>query len=231
MMEAVLYIAHGSSRGAANDTFLGFITKVMKKSSVAIQAYAFLEHAEPSITQAIEACIEKGAEKIIVVPVLLLTGVHANVDIPAAFASYPQMVFQYAKPLGIDDIMVEILEDRLTEAGFSKRADVTVLLVGHGSRELATAVEFESLAVDLSKKIGSDVHTAYLTTPVYYDEMVKRLFTKKIYILPYLLFAGGYMVKMEKAVEEQAQHIKMCGPVGFDEKLIRLIEKRINEVR
>jgi sirohydrochlorin ferrochelatase/sirohydrochlorin cobaltochelatase len=228
-MEAIIYIAHGSRREAANEKFSIFIKKVMEQSTATIQAYGYLEHAEPSINQAIERCIEQGADVIKVVPVFLLPGIHANIDIPVELEKYQNIVCHYGKPLGVDDIMTEILVTRLSEAGFAKREDETVLLVGHGSRVPEAAVEFEKLAKRLAKKIGSAVHTAYLTTSPFYHERAERLLGQKVYILPYFLFSGGYSVKMKRELDKTDGMI-FCSPVGFDGKLISLIEKRTIEV-
>lgn len=229
-MEAIIYIAHGSRLATANERCITFIKQVMDRSEAQVQAYGFIEHAKPSIAEAIEACMEQGASEITVVPMLLLPGIHANEDIPAVFNEFPDVLFHYGKPLGVDETMVELLSDRLTMSGFSDRVTETVLLVGHGSRESAAAVEFEKLARHLSRKIAAEVHTAYLTTPDFYHEKVKELIDKKVYILPYLLFSGGYTVKMEKELGNMGGRVRMCPPIGFDEKLIPLIQKRANEV-
>lgn len=229
-MEAILYIAHGSRLEAANAKFITFIKEVMNRSEASIQAYGFIEHAKPSIAQAIESCIKQGAHVITVVPILLLPGIHANEDIPAEFKAYPEVDFHYGKPLGVDEIMVELLVERLVGSGFKHRENETVLLVGHGSREPAAAVEFEKLSDCLSQKIGIEVHIAYLTTSVFYHDKVKELFDKKVYILPYLLFSGGYTAKMENVIGKLSGQVRLCPPIGFDEKLIPLIQKRANEV-
>ncbi|MFF2447098.1 sirohydrochlorin chelatase [Neobacillus sp. NPDC058068] len=229
-MEAVIYLAHGSRRAAANEKFIAFIKKVMHQSAVAIQSYGFLENKEPSITQAIDTCIEQGASKITVVPVFLLPGVHAAVDIPAELDRYPDVVFHYGRPLGVDDSMVEILADRLAAAGFSGQGDETVLMVGHGSRVPKAAVEFEKLAIGLAEKIGSKVHTAFVTTPIFYQDVAAKLASQKIYILPHFLFSGGYTVKMKRELDKAGGDIIFCEPVGFADKLIPLIEKRVAEV-
>ena len=229
-MEAIIYLAHGSRRDAANGKFIEFIQKVMQQSSAAIQVYGFLEHAEPSAAQAIETCIEQGASDITVVPVFLLPGIHANIDIPAELERFPDVVFHYGRPLGVDDIMVEILVDRLAEAGFGGQEDETVLLVGHGSRVPEARVEFEKLAKCLTKKIACKVHTAFITTPAFYQEVARKLVNQKIYILPYFLFSGGYTVKMKRELDVISGDIIFCEPVGFDEKLIPLIDKRVREV-
>ena len=230
-MDAIIYIAHGSRRAAANQKFISFINKAMKQSMAEIQAYGFLEHAEPSILQAIEACAQKGADRIIVVPVLLLPGIHTKVDIPAEIKKaeklFPTIQFFCRAPLGSDGIMAAILQERLMAQGFENGNDEAVLLVGHGSREPEAAIEFQNLATLFEAKINKKVHTAFLTIPVFYHEKIEELRArsyKKIYVLPFLLFTGGFTVKLEMNDED----IIVCNPIGFDDKLIPLIQKRAN---
>lgn len=223
-MNAVLYIAHGSRREAANHKFVSFIKKVMGQTNDPVQAFGFLEHAEPSVEKAIEDCIALGADKITVVPVFLLPGIHVSEDIPAIFRKYPGVSFRCSQPLGVDELIVDILQDRLKEAGFSNQENEVVLLVGHGSRGPAANIEFEKLAIKLN------AYTGYLTTPVFYDEMVEKLSDKKVYLLPHLLFSGSYVTRMEKKLADYGERMVFCRPLGFDEKLIPLIEKRASEV-
>ncbi|MDF2855401.1 MAG: hypothetical protein K0Q87_1252 [Neobacillus sp.] len=230
-MEAIIFIAHGSRRQEANEKFIAFIRGVMKRSGAAVQNFGFIEHAEPTIRQAIEECMKKGAKEITIVPVLLLPGIHANEDIPAACKGYPHVAFHYGKPIGVDEIMINLLYDRLSCAGFGQHADDTVLLVGHGSREPSASIEFEKLAKSLSAKIAREVHIGYLTTSVSYQDKIKQLSDKNIYILPYLLFSGGYTLKMKKEISGLGGRVTLCDPVGFDEKLSPLILKRVKEVR
>lgn len=230
-MDAVIYLAHGSQRSAANEKFVDFIKKAMQHSPISIQAYGFMEHAEPSIAQAIESCIEQGAKRMKVIPVFLLPGIHANVDIPIELGRYPDITFHYGKPLGVDDIMVDILVDSLADAGFGARDHEAVLLVGHGSRLPEAGAQFDRLALRLAEEAACIVHPAYVTTPVYYQEMAAKLAGMKIYILPHFLFSGGFTDKMKRELEWMGESIIFCEPVGFNEKLITLIEKRIAEVR
>jgi sirohydrochlorin ferrochelatase len=223
-MEAIIYIAHGSRRQEANERFIAFINKVMMETKTEIQGYGFLEHAGPSISEAIESCIQKGASRITVVPILLLPGIHVNEDIPAeiekAKIEYPNISFSYCPPLGSDDILVNILAERLISQGFNKAGDEAVLLVGHGSREPGAALEFQKLADLLGKKIQFEVQTAFLTTPVFYHEKIEELPNKKTYVLPFLLFNAGFAAKMKN------EKIILCDPIGFDDQLIPLVKKR-----
>jgi sirohydrochlorin ferrochelatase len=74
---------------------------------------------------------------------------------------------------------------------------------------------------------GARVEVMPLPVPVFYHEKVEELWAesyKKIYVLPFLLFTGGFTAKMEMNNE----NIIVCDPIGFDEKLIPLIQKRAN---
>ncbi|WP_040205392.1 sirohydrochlorin chelatase [Neobacillus jeddahensis] len=229
-MKAVMYIAHGSRRQAANDTFISFIEKVTEQSPSGIKTYGFLEHAEPSIQQAIATCIQQGASEITVVPIFLLPGIHANIDIPTECQGYPEVVFHYGKPLGVDEIMVDILVSRLKESGFSGLEDKTILLVGHGSRLQEATSEFLMIASGLAVQTKCTVHSAFVTTAPYYLEAATKLPEQRIYILPYFLFSGGYTVKIKNELAKLSGEFLVCDPVGFDEKLIPLLEKRATEV-
>ncbi|MEH7107727.1 sirohydrochlorin chelatase [Bacillus sp. JJ1764] len=227
-MNAIIYVAHGSRRAKSNDLFVTFIQKVMATSQASIKEYGFLEHEEPSVNQAVNRCIQQGADQITVVPVFLAPGIHVNQDIPDILRSISGVEFHLARPLGVDEIMVEILADRLKETQFDKEA--AVLLVGHGSRNAQAAIETECLAQRLKAKISHPVQIGYMTTSQFYHEKARELMDQTIYILPYFLFTGGYTVKMKRELEKLGGDFKFCRPVGFDEKLIPLIQKRASEV-
>ncbi|MDP4086901.1 MAG: sirohydrochlorin chelatase [Bacillota bacterium] len=227
-MKAVIYIAHGSRRQAANQHFITFINEAANEK---FYEYGFLEHAEPSVQQAVDDCIQKGATDITIVPVFLSSGVHVTKDIPAeileARKEHPSISFHYSHPLGTDQILVKILKDRLLFRGFEKSENEAVLLVGHGSRKQEVALELQKLANDLEKEIEWKVNTAFITTPIFYHEKVEELLSyQKIYILPFLLFTGGFTVKMEKELSEYREKVIFCDAIGFDKKLIPLLQKR-----
>ncbi len=83
-----------------------------------------MELAEPSIATAYERCIERGATQIIVAPFFLGPGKHWTSDIPgltaAAAAKHPGTRYHVAMPLGIDELILELLEKRVAHC------------VGHG---------------------------------------------------------------------------------------------------
>ena len=240
-MKAAVYIGHGSRSDEGNKRFISFIESVMAKTPMHVTAYGFLESAEPSAMEAVEGCIRKGASEITVVPVLLLPGIHANVDIPtileAVKEKHQDVDIRYGEPIGINSIMAEIIEERLFAKGFTGTKEEGILLVGHGSRDPLAAGEFEKLQVMLQEKMASSVHTAYITTSPSYEEKVPELLNSSlgtVYLLPYLLFTGGFAVKMEERIKEFSrlsfqQEIVVCEPIGFDDRLKALLVKKVEE--
>ncbi|MBT2662135.1 sirohydrochlorin chelatase [Bacillus sp. ISL-45] len=240
-MEATVYISHGSRSEQGNKVFVSFIEKVISTGKSTNTAYGFLENARPTIFEAVEACILKGASSIIVVPVLLLPGIHANVDIPAELdrvkQKYPEIKIFYGEPLGVNETILEIVLDRLNKQGFSDINSETVLLVGHGSRDPLAAVEFEKLADRVQEKVSARVDTGYITTQPFYEEkLLGSDSSSKIYILPFLLYTGGFTAKIEETVNNvlvqySEKEIVLCEPVGFDERLGELLLQRVDEAR
>src|SRR5437773_9794335 len=80
---------------------------------------ANMEIAEPSISAAYEKCVQRGAERFIVCPFFLGPGKHWTHDIPRltaeAAARFPATTFHVAAPLGIDDLILDLLAKRAEE--------------------------------------------------------------------------------------------------------------------
>lgn len=78
---------------------------------------AYLELAEPSISDAIDAAVEQGARTIRLVPHFLGPGNHVAVDIPeiveAARTRHPGVELELAEYLGADPGLVELLASRV----------------------------------------------------------------------------------------------------------------------
>lgn len=157
-MEAIVYISHGSRSKVWNEQFVSFITETMEENIAPIQTYGFFELATPSIGEAIESCIRKGATTVTVVPVLLLSGNHALIDIPTEIAEsqarFPTIPIMYANVLGSDRLFLPAIMDKLQEKGYQETQDELVLLVAHGSGHEETAQEFSQLTKVVREELG-----------------------------------------------------------------------------
>jgi sirohydrochlorin ferrochelatase len=227
-MDAVVFIGHGSRTAKGNEEFIQFVQSLLEKMDVPIKGYGFLEKATPSIIQAVATAIEAGANKVTVIPVLLLSGVHANQDIPkellVAKEKYPNVSILYGDPLGIDQHMVEIIQDRLKAKG---HVDEDIILLGHGSTLPDASEQLQQIATMLKKLYPEvKIDLAYITTLPKYQDVLKTT-NNKPFIVPYLLFTGGYMNQLKETVGNG----QLCNPIGFDQKLHSILLKRVQLAR
>lgn len=93
MSTALVIAAHGSRAVEANDAHRATVAELTALVDVPVAA-AFLELAEPSIGDAIDAAIAAGASTVLVLPYFLYPGRHLTRDIPAivdeATARHPE---------------------------------------------------------------------------------------------------------------------------------------------
>ncbi len=114
-MKSLLLVAHGSRREASNEEVRQLTSQLGTQAGDRYQSVscAFLELAEPSIPDGIEACIQAGAEEVIVLPYFLSAGRHVQEDIPREVAGkqqqYPQIPIRLAPYLGSADGISDLL--------------------------------------------------------------------------------------------------------------------------
>lgn len=93
---------------------------VKTQAGGAIVEHAHMELAEPTVEQAFEACLAKGAEHVAVLPYFLAPGRHSTVDIPRlaaeAAGKFPGITYTVTEPLGIDWRMIDLVLRRVDEA-------------------------------------------------------------------------------------------------------------------
>ena len=116
---AVLLIAHGSRRPEANADLAELAERVRDRGAYSIVEIAYLELAEPTIPQGIANCVGRHAERVLMLPYFLSAGSHVVEDLERfrreAAAAKPEIEFQLCPPLGLDDLMVDLVMHRLSE--------------------------------------------------------------------------------------------------------------------
>ena len=88
MKTSLLLVAHGSRRESSNDEVREVAAGMAARAGDAFHQItaAFLELAEPSIPDGILGCLDRGAERVVVVPYFLSAGRHVVTDIPQEVA-------------------------------------------------------------------------------------------------------------------------------------------------
>lgn len=114
----VVICDHGSRRAQSNDALEEVARRFAQRfPGTPIVEAAHMELAMPDIAAAYAKCVERGASKIVVLPYFLAEGKHWTRDIPSltaqAAADFPGTSYQIAQPLGIDELILDLLKKRL----------------------------------------------------------------------------------------------------------------------
>lgn len=240
-MEAVLYICHGSRVKAGAEEAIEFIDKAKRKINALIQETCFLELAEPDIMTGVKSCVEQGATTISVVPILLLTAIHAKEDIPEEIDKmremYPDIEFKYGRPFGIHTKIIDALLDRVLEQVAKPSDDAMVLLIGRGSSDPDVKRDLTKVADTLNELHEfKRVDTCYMygATPKFEEglQLAKSSGHKQVFIIPYLLFSGILMTEIKDRIQQVsgAQEILLCDSLGYHPNLVDVLVERATEL-
>jgi sirohydrochlorin ferrochelatase len=119
MRTALLLIAHGSRQAEANDD-LRHVAAELERRGQPIVVASFLELAEPDIDTGGRLCVQRGAERVVLVPYFLSAGVHVRRDLTAARQrltdAFPALDFRLAEPLGRHPLLLDVVEERARDA-------------------------------------------------------------------------------------------------------------------
>jgi sirohydrochlorin ferrochelatase len=112
-------MAHGSRIAEANDAARQVAAMVQKMTGYDVVEVAFRELHEPSIQQGIDACVAKGAQRILLMPYFLFMGAHVQHDLPEeieeAQKRHPGLQMEMGPHLGVHQKLAEVVVDRIAE--------------------------------------------------------------------------------------------------------------------
>lgn len=120
MKNGIVIVDHGSTRAESNQMLerVAALFSERFKSKHEIVEPAHMELTEPSIATAYAKCVERGAQRIVVLPFFLGPGKHWTQDIPRlaadAATKFPGTRYHVAPTLGIDDLILDLLDKRMS---------------------------------------------------------------------------------------------------------------------
>ncbi len=119
MKTAILLMAHGSRISEANDAAREIAAMVREMTGYEIVEVSFREQHLPNIQAGIDACVAKGAERVLLMPYFLFIGAHVQEDLPEEMAEakrrYPQVEFAMGTHLGVHRKLAEVVVERIAE--------------------------------------------------------------------------------------------------------------------
>jgi len=120
MKTAILLMAHGSRMVLANDTAREVAKMVREMTGFEIVEVSFRELHEPNIQEGIDACVAKGAQRILLKPYFLFMGAHVQHDLPQEIAEarkrHPGLIMEMGAHLGVHRKLAEVEAERIGEA-------------------------------------------------------------------------------------------------------------------
>lgn len=115
---AVLLMAHGSRRSAANQDLVILAQHLEQSHLYCRVQVSYLELATPTILEGARLCIHAGASRVLMLPYFLSAGTHVSQDLAdlrtALVAEFPRAEFVLCPHLGLHPLMVQIVQDRLS---------------------------------------------------------------------------------------------------------------------
>lgn len=120
MKTGVVVLAHGSKVRSGNEGLFRIVEMLRAMGKWDMVEAGFLQLAKPGLTEVVEDLIGRGAEKVVVMPLLLFSGNHVMKDIPEEIAreqkKFPEVEFCYAESIGADERIAQITGERIEAA-------------------------------------------------------------------------------------------------------------------
>ena len=120
MKTAILLMGHGSRVAEANRALHGIAGMLRELRPGTIVEVAFREQHPPDIQAGIDACVAKGARRVLLYPYFLFAGAHVLEDLPAemdaARRRHPGLELAMGEHLGVHPKLAEIVDERVAAA-------------------------------------------------------------------------------------------------------------------
>lgn len=243
----LLLIGHGSRDAQGRQNVLDFAAAYQALDASRPVIPCFLELTEPSIQAGVDRCVAEGYTEISALPVLLFAARHNKFDVTneldRARSRHPQVRFHYGRHFGLAPEIIELWRDRLARLDQPEhnphgieRKDTVLLFVGRGASDPDANGDVYKLARVIWEGSGYDtVETCFIgiTHPRLEEGFRRaRLYQpKRIIVLPYFLFTGVLMKKIQDiAAQQQLHHPEaevVCLPeMGIHQQLMAVLRRR-----
>jgi sirohydrochlorin cobaltochelatase len=247
MSDALLIAGHGSRDESGVDEFQAFAEAWQALRPDRLQASGFLEFARPTIGEAIDALVDRGARRITVVPAMLMAAGHVKNDVPSEIQEgrlrHPAIAFAMARPLDIHPALLELCQLRYRDA-LAGRPEVPdartlLLLVGRGTSDPDANANIARVSRFLWESYGvgwATVAFSGVASPRV-DEalgLCRRLGFDRIVVQPYFLFDGILLKRIYDASDAHARadptvEIVAVPHLGLHPLLLQAFEDRAHE--
>lgn len=205
---AIVLAGHGSRDPDGVQEFEALVALMREHVAPRRLDYGYLEFAQPTITEAVQASIGAGSRRIVIVPAILFAATHAKNDMPGELhllqQAFPEIALHFGAAMDLHPRLLRLAQQRIIEAEaqasrYVQRADTCLVVVGRGTSDPDANSEIAKLCRMLEEGMGfgtSFVCYSGTARPLVADGLraAARLGHQRIVVLPFLLF-NGILVK------------------------------------
>ena len=117
---SLMVVGHGTRDADGLEEFWTLAGHVREAAGELPVGFGFIELAEPLVDTGIDELVAQGSREVVSVPLVLLAAGHLKNDGPAALARarsrHPGVHFHMGRDLGIEPIVLDIVEERARAA-------------------------------------------------------------------------------------------------------------------
>lgn len=215
---AIVLAGHGSRDPDGVREFSALVDLLRERAGGRTVSHGFLEFAVPTIDEAVNAVVAGGAQRVVMVPGVLLAATHAKNDMPSELLAlqraHPGIAFHFGAAMDLHPKLLQLCRERIIEAeGLSgktvARADTCLVVVGRGTSDPDANSEISKLTRMLEEGMGfgtSFVCYSGTARPLVADGLkaAALLGHKRIVVLPYFLFDGVLVKRIYAAADDLA---------------------------
>ncbi|MWB99786.1 sirohydrochlorin chelatase [Agromyces seonyuensis] len=153
----LLAVSHGTADPAGQAAIARLVAAVADRLPGVDVRLAHVDVQAPDVDDSL--ALIPSDEPVVLVPLLLSAGYHVRVDLADSTRGRPNV--RTTPALGPDERLVDVLVDRLDEAGL--RAGDEVVLIAAGSSDAAAVADCRRTADELSLRLGRPVTASFLS--------------------------------------------------------------------
>ncbi|HEX4193945.1 MAG TPA: sirohydrochlorin chelatase [Stellaceae bacterium] len=228
MKTAVMICGHGSRDPETIAEFAQAAAELKARLPGNDVAYGYLEFVPPTLRDGFAKLAARGAQRILVLPVMLYAARHVTRDVPAEIArvsaDFPQIDIRFGRELSPEPKLIAAATARIEEGERHSRRDIPrgeslLLVIGRGTHDPDSNAQIGKLAQSLRAGMGfARAEIGYAGTAAPLSEPALRhaatLGFERIVVFPYFLFTGVLVKRVYAA----------CDGVAADHPAIEIVK-------
>jgi sirohydrochlorin cobaltochelatase len=240
MPSGVVLLGHGSKDAEGRAELLAYLEALRQRTGESVRA-GVLEYPNPDLPDAQTAFAQAahdGVDEVMALPALLHFAGHAKGDMPAqvqfARQRNPGLAITLAGPVGHDERLLQVVEQRLTH--FEANEDAAVLLVGRGSTDpQANADLFKIARLLWDRNRFGWIEAAFVSlAPPGIAAGIDRCFklgARRVIVMPYFLCTGVLVKRLGEQARQTASGVHVAPHLGVHELVVDILMDRLAQAR